>query len=338
MKKQTFSLKANTCRRVCQFLLLLSTLCYLPTGLAEAQENTQPLVEGSMSLAARDDVNDKNTTSTVLAESTPEGIASETVNSTDNNTPDIHSEVIPIKATAKLPHNLSPWGMFMAADWVVKTVMTGLAIASLLTWTVLVSKTIELNALKRQLRHNCTNISRANTLADAANTKDIKGVGREFIMAAESELRLSLDLVNKVRGKEGIKERVVSSFSRIEASSSRQMLVATGLLATIGAIGPFVGLMGTVWGIMNSFIGISQANTTNLAVVAPGIAEALLATAMGLVAAIPAVVFYNHFTRQIAGARALVSDSAAAVMRLVSRDLDRGVSLRVVKSRVELEV
>ena len=94
------------------------------------------------------------------------------------------------------------------------------------------------------------------------------------------------------------------------------------MLATIGATAPFVGLFGTVWGIMNSFIGISESQTTNLAVVAPGIAEALLATALGLVAAIPAVVIYNVFARSTAGYRALLADAAAGVERLVSRDLD----------------
>jgi biopolymer transport protein ExbB len=102
------------------------------------------------------------------------------------------------------------------------------------------------------------------------------------------------------------------------------MAKGTGLLATIGATAPFVGLFGTVWGIMNSFIGISKAQTTNLAVVAPGIAEALLATAIGLFAAIPAVIIYNLFARWTAGYRALVGDAAAEVLRLVSRDLDRG--------------
>jgi biopolymer transport protein ExbB len=101
------------------------------------------------------------------------------------------------------------------------------------------------------------------------------------------------------------------------------MTRGTGLLATIGATAPFVGLFGTVWGIMNSFIGISKAQTTNLAVVAPGIAEALLATAIGLVAAIPAVVVYNAFARSITGYRALLADASAEVLRLVSRDLDR---------------
>tara|TARA_B100000809_G_scaffold260190_1_gene306645 strand:+ start:5635 stop:6594 length:960 start_codon:yes stop_codon:yes gene_type:complete len=239
-------------------------------------------------------------------------------------------KIAPLRSSS-LPHNLSAWGMFMAADWVVKTVMISLAIASLLTWTVLVSKTIELNALKRLLRHDGTKIMAARTLGDAANVNDILGVGREFIEAAEAELHLSADMASK-GGKEGVKERVMSSLSRIEAAWTRRILVGTGLLATIGAVAPFVGLLGTVWGIMNSFIGISKANTTNLAVVAPGIAEALLATALGLVAAIPAVVIYNHFTRQIAGAKALASDSAAAVMRLVSRDLDRAVSLHIVNT------
>ncbi|STM47344.1 biopolymer transport protein [Escherichia coli] len=87
-----------------------------------------------------------------------------------------------------------------------------------------------------------------------------------------------------------------------------------GYLATIGAISPFVGLFGTVWGIMNSFIGIAQTQTTNLAVVAPGIAEALLATAIGLVAAIPAVVIYNVFARQIGGFKAMLGDVAAQVL------------------------
>ena len=335
MNTQIFSSPINIFRRMCPLLLLLSTVCYLPAGLAQTQENTQPLVESSATLAATDEVNNKNVASSVLAESTPESAASETVNVTGNNTIDSPSEIIPPKVRATLPHNLSPWGMFMAADWVVKTVMIGLFIASLLTWTVLVSKTIELNALMPLLRSNRIKIKESDTLADAVNASDILGVGREFIEAAEAELHLSFDLVNKEGGKEGVKERVASSLSRIEASSTRRMFVGTGILATIGAVAPFVGLFGTVWGIMNSFIGISQANTTNLAVVAPGIAEALLATALGLAAAIPAVVIYNHFTRQIARAKALAGDSAAAVMRLVSRDLDRGVSLHIVKNQVE---
>ena len=242
------------------------------------------------------------------------------------------------QSASTLPKNLSPWGMFTAADWVVKSVMIILALASLLTWTVLVSKTFELSSLKRSLRKSRIAVSSSRTLADAANAGNILNVGRELIDAAESELQLSSDILNKEQSsgdiKEGVKERVAYSLSRIEAASTRRMMIGTGLLASIGAISPFVGLFGTVWGIMNSFIGISEAKTTNLAVVAPGIAEALLATALGLVAAIPAVIIYNYFTRQISGVRAVVSDISTSVMRLVSRDLDRGILLTIVKSSV----
>jgi biopolymer transport protein ExbB len=138
--------------------------------------------------------------------------------------------------------------------------------------------------------------------------------------AAETELRLSADAISA----DGVKERIASRLERIEAAAGRRMIRGTGILATVGATAPFVGLFGTVWGIMNSFIGISKQHTTNLAVVAPGIAEALLATALGLVAAIPAVVMYNVFSRWTAGYRALQADAAAEILRLVSRDLDRG--------------
>ena len=142
-----------------------------------------------------------------------------------------------------------------------------------------------------------------------------------LIGAAESELRRSPDL----RDVEGIKERIAARFGRIEAGVGRQMMRATGIIATIGATAPFVGLFGTVWGIMNSFIGISKLHTTNLAVVAPGIAEALLATACGLAAAIPAVVIYNGFARSIAHYRGLFADASVEVLALVGRDLTRPV-------------
>jgi biopolymer transport protein ExbB len=122
---------------------------------------------------------------------------------------------------------------------------------------------------------------------------------------------------------EGVKDRAATLLSRIEAQAGRAITRGIGVLTTTGATAPFVGLFGTVWGIMDSFIGISKTNTTNLAVVAPGIAEALLATAMGLIAAIPAVVMYNAFARGIAGYRAMLGDAAAEVLRHLSRDLDR---------------
>jgi biopolymer transport protein ExbB len=221
-----------------------------------------------------------------------------------------------------LPHDLSPWGMFRAADMVVKGVMVGLAIASLVTWTIWLAKSVELAAAGRRIRRAVTVIVAARTLAEAASKV---GEGRApaalLLRAAGQELALS-DAALDQAGGDGVKERVASRLSRIEARAARRLSRGTGVLATIGSTAPFVGLFGTVWGIMNAFIGISQAQTTNLAVVAPGIAEALLATALGLVAAIPAVVIYNLFARAIAGHRQLLADASSGVERLVSRDLD----------------
>ncbi|MER8447996.1 tonB-system energizer ExbB [Mesorhizobium sp. M1066] len=221
-----------------------------------------------------------------------------------------------------LPHDLSPWGMFMAADIVVKAVMIGLAFASLVTWTIWLAKSLELFGGKLRIRRAVRAIGGAATLKQASRTLDRSGgPGTLLVRAAEEETALSAGALDHVSG-DGLKERVTSRLSRIEAAAARRMSRGTGVLATIGSTAPFVGLFGTVWGIMNAFIGISQAQTTNLAVVAPGIAEALLATAMGLVAAIPAVVIYNVFARSIAGYRQILADAAAGVERLVSRDLD----------------
>jgi len=231
--------------------------------------------------------------------------------------------VAPPAVAAVLPHDLSPWGMFMAADIVVKAVMLGLAFASLVTWTIWLAKAMELTAAKRSAGRALRRIEAAESLTAAAGAAAgksgrLRGAVGELLTAALSETRRSADL-----GEEGIKERVSIALSRIEARAGRSMARGTGLLATIGSTAPFVGLFGTVWGIMNSFIGISQAKTTNLAVVAPGIAEALLATAIGLVAAIPAVIIYNVFARAITGYRATLSDASGEILRHLSRDLER---------------
>jgi biopolymer transport protein ExbB len=223
-------------------------------------------------------------------------------------------------ATPAPSHDLSPWGMFMAADIVVKSVMIGLALASVLTWTVLVAKAIELSAAKRRVARALAIIGSSHSLADAAErSRPAHGPVHGLVRAAVAEHGLWFAGMDK----SGLRDRVESRLERLVAASSRRMTRGTGILATIGSTGPFVGLFGTVWGIMNSFIGISEAQTTNLAVVAPGIAEALLATAMGLVAAIPAVVIYNAFARSISGYKALLLDASAELLRLVSRDIDR---------------
>lgn len=225
-------------------------------------------------------------------------------------------------ATALLPQQLSPWSMFMNADIIVKAVMVGLAFASLVTWTVWLAKGLELVGAKRRARSATRKLERADNLVEAAREIQAgwtrSGPVADLVEAALRETKRSSDLAV-----EGVKERLAIALSRIEAHAGRSMARGTGLLATIGATAPFVGLFGTVWGIMNSFIGISQSKTTNLAVVAPGIAEALLATAIGLVAAIPAVIIYNVFARAIAGYRALLSDASGEVLQHISRDLER---------------
>ncbi len=218
-----------------------------------------------------------------------------------------------------LPRDLSPWGMFLSAVPLVKAVMVGLAFASLATWTVWLAKTIELLNARRVARQDLEVLAIAKNLRAAE--KEFSQTGSpvaRFVAAAAGEADRSDNLAP-----EGVKDRAAILLSRIEAQAGRAIARGTGVLATIGATAPFVGLFGTVWGIMDSFIGISKTNTTNLAVVAPGIAEALLATAMGLFAAIPAVVMYNAFARAITGYRATLGDAAAEVLRHLSRDLDR---------------
>jgi biopolymer transport protein ExbB len=215
---------------------------------------------------------------------------------------------------------LSPWSMFLSADILVKAVIVGLIFASLVTWTLFLAKTIHLSLARRDLRSALTRIAKVRTLSEAQLALGAKSnVLLELLSAAVQEIQLSDEAAEDA----GIKERSASHFSEIVRVEARSVRSGMAIIATIGATAPFVGLFGTVWGIMNSFIGISKAQTTNLAVVAPGIAEALLATAVGLGAAIPAVIIYNHFSRSTKSYLDLVGRGSGAVGRLLSRDLDR---------------
>jgi len=244
-------------------------------------------------------------------------------------------DAAPVIGTATLPRDLSPWGMFLSADPVVKAVLIGLAFASVLTWTVWLAKTIEILLAKRRVGAALRILAAVRSTSEGMERLAKKpGEVGEFLAAAATELQLSAGSLER----DGIKERIASRLERIEAAGGRRILRGTGVLATIGATAPFVGLFGTVWGIMNSFIGISKSHVTNLAVVAPGIAEALLATAFGLAAAIPAVVIYNVFARSIAGYRAQLGDASAAVLRLISRDLERPAAALAAPARRPLSV
>jgi len=225
-----------------------------------------------------------------------------------------------LKSVAPAMKELSPWVMFMSADIIVKGVMIGLAFASLMTWTIFIAKTIEMSLAKGRLNSALKKTAESRSLSEAQFALGAKqGVLPSFLAAALREARMSAGISSD----SGIKERAASSFAEIVRAEARRIRIGMGVLATIGATSPFVGLFGTVWGIMNSFIGISKSQTTNLAVVAPGIAEALLATAIGLVAAIPAVIIYNHFSRVTKGYLELVSRASGVSARLLSRDLDR---------------
>ena len=287
---------------------LLCSLLLAPTAaLADAQAPATPPAAAAAAPAPAD-----HTAPAAAAQATDPVLA-------EGDVADDTNEVLEADNTLGMAHDLSPWGMYQNADIIVKIVMIGLAIASIITWTIWIAKGFELLGAKRRLRTEIVHLKKATTLKEASETATKKGtLANLLVHDALEEMRLSAN----TREKEGIKERVSFRLERLVAACGRNMSSGTGVLATIGSTAPFVGLFGTVWGIMNSFIGIAKTQTTNLAVVAPGIAEALLATALGLVAAIPAVVIYNVFARSITGYKAQVSDASAEVLLLVSRDLD----------------
>ncbi|WP_148203850.1 tonB-system energizer ExbB [Nitrobacter winogradskyi] len=266
-------------------------------------------------------------TPAITAPHSPSGPPASEISSTTDHLNATSSSPAPASAPSAIiandsasPHELSPWSMFMSADIVVQLVMIGLAFASLVTWTICIAKLAELSLARRALRAALNKIGDARSLAEAQMALGAReGVLASLLASAMHEARLSAGISSDA----GIKERAASSFAEIVRAESRRIRLGMGLLATIGATSPFVGLFGTVWGIMNSFIGISKSQTTNLAVVAPGIAEALLATALGLVAAIPAVIIYNYFARVTRGYTELVGRASGAAGRLLSRDLDR---------------
>ncbi|MDN3617145.1 MAG: tonB-system energizer ExbB [Vibrio gallaecicus] len=232
----------------------------------------------------------------------------------------IEHQIIP-PSNPLITHDLSAMGMYHAADWVVKSVMISLFIASIISWAIFLAKQIQLVRASKRTTKLLSTLVQSESIQNAeVNLSNHKASELILFTAVQHELHLS-SLGHATP--DGIKERVQLRLERVQTELSRKMTSLTGILATVGSISPFVGLFGTVWGIMNAFIGIAKSKSTTLVVVAPGIAEALLATAIGLIAAIPAVIMYNYFTRFIGKYRALVTDVSAASMVLVSRELDR---------------
>ena len=194
--------------------------------------------------------------------------------------------------------DLSVWGMYQHADIVVKIVMIGLILASVVTWAIFFSKSAELLSQKRRLKREQQQLAEARSLDQASEMTSsfhAKSLTTLLVNEAQNELELSAGSEDN----EGIKERTGFRLERRVAAVGRHMGRGNGYLATIGAISPFVGLFGTVWGIMNAFTGLSTLDNVSLAVVAPGIAEALVATAIGLFAAIPATAAYNYFANRL---------------------------------------
>jgi biopolymer transport protein ExbB len=285
--------------RCARALVLLAVFAAGPLAYAQvAQQDRPPTVSTGTAPAPSEPATDTARPQSTEAPANPEALSADTL-------------------AVLLPRDLSPWGMFLNADWLVKAVMVGLAFCSIVTWTIALAKWMELLGFKARLRKVHRAIAGARSLAEAESRVSERGSAITLVRAAALELEKSPDRSDR----EGIRERLAATIERIEAMVGRRLARGTGILGTIGATAPFVGLFGTVWGIMNSFIGISKAHTTNLAVVAPGIAEALLATALGLAAAIPAVVIYNYLARSIAGCKASFANTSTEILNLTSREI-----------------
>ena len=237
-----------------------------------------------------------------------------------------------VAAPAAIKHSgkLTPIQMYIDATIVVKFIMTGLLLASVLSWTLLVVKLLEFGALNRSSDKFLEAFRGARSVADIgriASSEEYEGNPMaDMASAAAHEVELSRQAGLQVSGehRESTIGRAASAVTAVQASLAKRLAGGMGFLASAGANAPFIGLLGTVYGIMNSFIGIANTNTTNLAVVAPGIAEALLATGIGLFCAIPSVIFYNFFQTKIANYGTRTEGFIAELMNAISRQLDKG--------------
>ena len=216
---------------------------------------------------------------------------------------------------------LTPMDMFLDADSVVRAVMVGLVVASVLVWAIWAMKLVQIGLSARGLRAGLRGLTPGFT---TDGPPALHGVSAQLMAAAQAERALGAGLP-----RDGVLDRAASELSALETATQRRLQSGVALIGTVAATAPFVGLFGTVWGIMNSFTGIAASKTTNLAVVAPGIAEALLATGIGLFAAIPALLFFNHLTRLLASHRAALAEVSRRIVSALSRDLDRAAVLDV---------
>lgn len=225
---------------------------------------------------------------------------------------------------------LTVTGMFMLAVPVVKAVMIGLILASIYSWFLLVTKIIEFNNLNKTATAFMEAFRTARNYSEvgrAAASEDFAGNPlADMASAAIQEVELSRQAGLQVSGehRETTLHRAEAAISAVQSTLGARLSAGMQFLASTASSGPFIGLFATVYGIMNSFIGIANTNTTNLAVVAPGIAEALLATGIGLFAAIPAAIFYNYFQTRLSAFGGRTESFVAELMNSLSRQLDKG--------------
>jgi biopolymer transport protein ExbB len=230
---------------------------------------------------------------------------------------------LPAGAQDRLHADIPVLEMLGAAHIVVQGVSALLALALFATTTILLYKAVALPLASLRLRQSTALIGAAKTLQSLQPALSRrKDPAARMAQAALAELEASLPML-AAAGPSGVKERAHAALDHIMAETLAGLKTGTGILATVASTAPFIGLFGTVWGIMSSFLAISALKTTNLAVVAPGIAEALLVTGFGLVAAIPAVIVYNAILRRVARMRLDLAGAAVAVEAHLSRALDR---------------
>jgi biopolymer transport protein ExbB len=211
--------------------------------------------------------------------------------------------------------SITPITMFLEASIVVKVVMILLMAWSVVTWALMFSKLAFFSGLNGTTNRFLAAFRSAGSLTDAA-----KSAGRNFRNNALAKMLIAAADEIGTGKKAGLSTRVAQRMGIVQAEVGEELSTGMGIFATVGSIAAFVGLFGTVWGIMNSFIGIAETQTTNLAVVAPGIAEALFATGIGLFAAVPAVIFYNMFARRIGSYQTRMDNFASEVLVRVARE------------------
>lgn len=264
----------------------------------------------------------------------PAAEATAPADATAETAPAATTEAAPPAATeepaAESHGKLTPAKMFMEADIVVQVVMIGLLLSSVFSWVILLIKLFEFGALNRKTDQFLESFRQTRTIADmrrVATSDEFEGNPlADMAAAATDEVELSRQAGLSVTGdhRDSALGRAQAAVNAVQAGLAKRLSGGQQFLASTGSTAPFIGLFGTVYGIMNSFIGIANTNTTNLAVVAPGIAEALLATGIGLFAAIPAVIFYNYFNTRIAAYGTRSDGFNAELMNAVSRNLDKG--------------